>query len=272
MKFFKILLGVSLVIGIFSSSLHAGILMVSAHQSAVNSQDALTSKAYVDKDRMRVEMKGQTMDQIFIFRQDKELFWVIDNRAKTYMEMTKQDLQKMKEKVDEAMTMMQEQMKNMPPEQRKMIEQMMKGKMQASVPATAPTVTKRSLRARKLISGFVINTKAPSKEKRKEDIWTTDWRQLGLTAEDFNVMQAMNEYFDEFSKGKNSLYKIGSKEWEQKQGYAGLPVKTIRYTEGKVQHTTEIKEIQRQDFVSTLFDLPAGLTKKAMPMGDRGRQ
>ena len=59
-----------------------------------------------------------------------------------------------------------------------------------------------------------------------------------------------------------SFYKVGSKEWEKKRGYSGFPVKTVSYSNGKTEKTTEVKEIRKQDFASSLFNLPKNSRKK----------
>ncbi|MDZ7379223.1 MAG: DUF3617 domain-containing protein, partial [candidate division KSB1 bacterium] len=102
-----------------------GVLIVSEDESALGPKGVFTSKAYIDKDRMRAEVGDPDTDQVVIFRQDKERFWIINNKDKTYREITKQEVQTIKAQIDSAMAMMQEQMKNLPPEQRKMMEQRM---------------------------------------------------------------------------------------------------------------------------------------------------
>lgn len=265
MKYVKSMLGVIFVTGILVSPVEAGVLMISVQESYVNLKGKIHSKTYVERDRMRVEIKGDNTDQTIIFREDKEVFWVIDNKEKTLMEMTKRDLQKIKEKMDEAMKMLEEQLKNMPPEQREMMEQMVKRQMPMKS-------TQRKIVYKKVASGVKVNRWVCDKYegyregRKKKEIWTTDWKRLGLNPEDFKVMKAMGEFFGEFSQGAvSSLYEVGSEEWEKEQGYSGVPVKTIIYSDGQIREKTELKEIQRQDFAASLFDLPQGLKKKEIP-------
>ena len=134
MKFIKILVSATFAIAIMASSLYAGILMVSVTESSDNPEEKFEQKMFVDKDRMRMELSGEDLDQIIIFRKDKDVFWFIDNNDKTYFEMTREDLQEMKAQIDEAMREIEEQMKDLPPEQRQMMESMMKGNMPEKEP------------------------------------------------------------------------------------------------------------------------------------------
>ncbi len=100
MKCFKLMLCAIFILVIFVFQVEAGILMVNIQESYSQPKDKLTNKAYVDRNHMRVEMIGKNLDNIFIYRKDKEVFWIIDNKEKTFMEITKKDMQKMKIKMD----------------------------------------------------------------------------------------------------------------------------------------------------------------------------
>ena len=265
MQLFQLLCSVVWLLGILVPGLEAGVLIVSDYESAHAPQGVSTSKAYVDRDRMRVEMSGKEADQVFIFRQDKERFWLIDNQNKTYMEMTQQDLRKMKEKLDGAMAMIQEKLQSLPPEQRKTVEQLMKGKMPAATPEALKIVYKKVATGEKINQWICDKYEGHATEKDTEEIWTTDWQQVGITEADLKVIRGMGEFFAEFAKNLPFLSKIGSKEWEQEHGYSGFPIRTIYSSGTQVRYKVEVKEIRRQDFAASLFELPSGLQKKATP-------
>src|SRR5262249_46834896 len=215
MKFFKLFCSVVCLMGICVSALAAGVLIVSNHDTASGQKGSTTVKAYIDKDRMRVETGDKEVEQIFIFRQDKERFWLINTKDQTYIEMTKQHLQKIKEQVDGAMAMIQEKMKNLPPEQRKMVEQMMQGKMPAAKLEAPKMVYKKVASGEKINQWICDKYEGIAKENDREEVWTTDWRQAGITAEDLKVMQGMGEFFAEFTKNQPFLLHIGAKDWEK---------------------------------------------------------
>ena len=123
MKCLKFLVWGVFMAGIFCSQVEAGILMTSFYSE--EGGDSMTMKTYLEKDRMRMESKGKEMDHVSIYRKDKEVIWMIDNKEKTYTEMTKAEMEKMKKQMEDAMKMMEEQMKNMPPGQKEQMEKMM---------------------------------------------------------------------------------------------------------------------------------------------------
>jgi hypothetical protein len=267
----KVLLGALFALAIWASSLAAGtgVVIVTTHATAGRPEDKMTNKTYVDSDRMRMEAQAMGGTQIVIFRQDKGLFWIIDQKSKTYMEMTKQDFQQMKAKMNEAKAMMDAQMKNMPPEQRQMMEKMMQGRgMPAAQPAgTIKTAYKKTAAGEKVNQWVCAKYEGYREDKKVKEVWTTDWKSLGLTAESFKVMKDLSEFFEDFAKDMASSFdKIGSEEWEKEQGYAGIPVKTLSYTDGKLRSATEVTEVKQESLPAALFNLPAGLTKKEMPL------
>ncbi len=68
-----------------------------------------------------------------IIRMDQQKMYNVDPKEKTYSEMTfeemEQQMKKMSAKMDSQMAQLEESMKDMPPEQRKMMEGMMGSKM-----------------------------------------------------------------------------------------------------------------------------------------------
>ncbi|MGH7598340.1 MAG: DUF4412 domain-containing protein, partial [bacterium] len=258
------------VLAILASSLTAGtgVVIVSTQTTTAKPEDKMTNKTYVDSDRMRMEAQAMGGTQIVIFRQDKGLFWIIDQKGKTYMEITKQDFQQMKAKMNEAKTMIDEQTKHLTPEQKQMMEKMMQSRgMPAMQPAGAAKITyKKAASGEKVNQWVCARYEGYREDKKIKEVWTTDWKSLGLTPESFKVMKDLSEFFAEFAKDMASSFdKIGSEEWEKQQGYTGIPVKTLSYMDGKLRAATEVTEVKQESLAAALFDLPTGLTKKEMP-------
>lgn len=109
----------------------AGVLMVERTESAGGDRAVTTSTIRVDQDRVRVDASDARRQHVFIYRADTETMYMINPREKSYHQMTKQDLERVMGQFGGQMAqtrkMMEEQLKNVPPEQRQIVEQMMKG-------------------------------------------------------------------------------------------------------------------------------------------------
>jgi hypothetical protein len=266
MKPRKTLFTALLLLAGFVSALTAstGVVIVTTHAATAKPEDKMTNKIYVDSDRMRMEAQALGGNQVVIFRQDKGLFWVIDQKAATYMEITKQDLQQMKAKMKETNAMMEERMKNLPPEQKQMMEKMMQGRdMPMGQSAGVKTIYKKAGISEKVNQWVCAKYEGYRENKKIKEVWTTDWKSLGLTPENFKVMKDLSEFFEEFAKDMASSFdQVGSEEWEKQQGYSGIPVKTLAFTDGHLRASTEVTEVKQESLDPKLFDLPEKLTKK----------
>jgi len=254
------LVGVVLTLGMLSPPVEAGLMMVYEQESYDQpGKEAMT--VYMDKDRMRTETKGGSADQVFIFRGDKKLYWMIDNRERTYTEITREDLKKLKGKMDEATRTLDEQMKNMPPEQRKMMEAMMKDRMPKQPPKTV---------FRKVASGVTVNRWVCDQYdgviggEKKEEVWTADPGQFDLRPEEVQVFDSLREFSEEFSKQGMPFYRIEKEKGKKGDDYTGVPVRMIRFSRGKKVERMELTGVQRKEVAPSMFELPAGYKKKEM--------
>jgi len=217
------------------------------------------TKIFIDKDRLRVETLGLHENMVIIFRNDKNLFWMVDMDKEEYRELTKEDLKKMKAKIDESMKMMQEQMKNLPPEQRKMMEKMMPANMSTQKPEK-PVFTKKASGV-KIKQWNCSHFEGMVDGVKKQEVWTVDWSQIGIDAKEMKALSGMGEFFESISPEMADLFSFGDKDAEKKGGFSGMPVKTIDYDEGKKTSVFELNKIENKSFESTVFNIPAGFEK-----------
>lgn len=263
----KFLLICSSLLLLWLPALTAGVLMVNTQEFYQGSQQPTTTKLRVEGDRIRIEMEGTGKSDVMIFRGDRQVMWIIDHKAKVYREMTKADIGRLGGRASEIRAMMQEQLKNMPPERRQMVEKMMKSKMSGMGGAAQPAKTEYT----KVASGQEINQWTCDKyeeiregQKRRE-VWTAAPDQLGLETSDFKVMQQMAEFIKGFSQfGREAPFRVGSEAAQQEGDYSGVPVRQIFYQDGRPSSKTEIKEVRREDFDASLFELPEGYKKQEM--------
>jgi hypothetical protein len=260
MRLFMVTLFTIIMLGTYLPPLHAGVLLKGTSESPGAPDETSEQNIYVDVDRMRVEMEGKNESQVIIFRMDKEIFWVIDDSRKTYIEITRQDLEEMKREMDEAMKMFEEQMKNLPPQQRQMMEGMMKDQM----PAQAPEITYEKIGSGEKVGSWVCDKyEGYAAGEKQMDVWAADWKGIGMDSGKFEVMKEMGEFFKDFNQDSAPLF-FGSNEGDEVDHPTGLPVKTVIYSGNNISHITEIKEIKEAEFSPSLFDLPDGLKKEKM--------
>lgn len=194
-------------------------------------------------------------DGITIARLDKQLFWMLNPKKKTYSEMTfaqmEETMKKAGGKMDAAMEKMNKEMAGMPKEQREMMERMMGGKMPGTQSDAAVEMQKTA--DRKTIAGYAC-TKYVALQDGKEfmTMWVTKDVQgfESLMADWKEFTKRMSAMTSRFAKGAADAYK----------NIDGFPMQTtVSMMNNSV--TTTVTKIERRTTPAREFDIPSGYTK-----------
>jgi hypothetical protein len=248
------------VIGLFLAgySLTAGVYIKTVDIHG-DEQKENSSELFIGPDRIRVQLDKTEEYSVIIFRHDKQVMWMINEQKKTYTEMTKEDVENLKKQMDNAQAMMAEQLKNVPEEQRKMMEEMMKNQMQQMQSANKMKIEYKPAGQEKIDKWKCTKYEGYTNDTKNSDIWAASWKEIGYSANDFQGLKYMGEFFEVLSEQADEFYNF--------ETFNGIPVQIYEYDNGKVSTKTNIKEISTRNFDASLFNLPAGLTKKKLPLG-----
>lgn len=223
-------------------------------------QKTYNYRTSMDKGRLRQETKGTDSGQVVIFRTDTSKLWIIDELKKTYTEITAEDIKKLGEKIDNAMAQMHEQMKNLPPAQKKMMEQMMKGQM-GGMQKPEPPVYKSISDSEKVKDWTCRHYEVLAGGQKQSEVWLTDWNALGLKAEDFSVYTEMAKLMGKLGSRFGSLGTPGAQTDEKSVLSSGYPVKQVWFAEGKSSQEFALETVTRKSIPDSDFELPPGFKK-----------
>lgn len=207
-----------------------------------------------------------------IFRGDRDLFWIIDHEEKTYTEITREDLRRLKQKMQQMYKITEKRLSRLSPERREKMKSMLKARMGRTHARISYKKTGSNIKVNQWICDKYMGT---AMGEKKKDVWTTHWQNLNLRAGDFSVMVKMSDFFMELAGAfanmrtpiRSSIdFKVGSKKWAQESGYYGVPVKIITYSNGSKQRMFQIKKIIRQKLDPSIFNPPTGYKKQTMKM------
>ena len=201
-----------------------------------------------------------------IYRGDRDVAWLFDSSAKTYMAFDKKSMQEMSSKVDDAMKQMQEQLAKMPEEQRKMAEQFMKAKMPGGESAKTPVLEVKSTGEKQAVNGHdCVRYDCLVDGKKTSEIWATkSWNRA--TPESFAVLKKMAGFYKDLFASSPMLQKAASQEkmWSGFQSIDGIPI-LIREFDGETPvGETLFKSLDATSLGAGAFDLPAGYTEHKM--------
>jgi len=235
---------------------HAGVTITQVMKQLDGDKPPITNLIHLETDKARIDM-SQNPTSYMVYRGDKNAFWMINTQKKTCTVMTEKDLDAMHAKMDAAMAKMREQMKSLPPERQKMMEEMM-AKM-APGGAQGPKTTYRKIGDGGKVESWSTEKYEGLRDTAKvSEIWTAAPNSIGIQEADMKVLKDMAKFFQKFAKGMPDL--IGNKE----NGLEGVPVKSISYRDGKPTWESDLKSVKKEDLAASLFEIPAGFTEKNM--------
>jgi hypothetical protein len=261
-------LSAALILNAAAASAADGVLI--AQKMTSGNGTVTTHQVQIEKTRMRAESDapgGRRMTMIFDGA--AQVMRTIDDQAKTYTEMTKADVDRLSGQMSGAMAQMQEQMKNMPPEARARMEEMMKGRGMAMGGASTPTEYKK-VGTDKVGKWTCDKYEGIRDGKKVSELCTVAPGALGFTPADFEVTKQMAEFFAKLvPQGAEQMFRMGS---SGTTGFTGVPVRTVTFNNGVAGATSEITDVTRQNFPDSMFTVPPGYQKRDMMGGRRGRQ
>ncbi len=234
-----------------------------AEKTTTTNGPAQTHQIQIEKDWMRVEHDMPSGEKgAFLFDGVKQVVWIVNYDKKTYTEMTKADLDRMGQQMTDAMAKMQEAMKNLPPEQRAQMEQMMKGRGMPDTPAAK--VTYRKVGTDTVGRWTCDKYEGYRNGQKTSELCTVDPKVLGLVEADFEVARKLGEFFRQLMpQNADSVFSVGK---ANDQGFSGVPVKRAFFV-GQRQTVSELTDVGRQTFPASTFEVPEGFRKQ--PLGAR---
>lgn len=257
MKFLKLFSGFPVALATVLAA-QADVLISTLQQDVAGKSTPRRSDVLLAKDKLRLDIAGEKPITL-IYRKDKDVFWMIDAAAKSYTEMTSKDLEEMGEAIADARKKMQEQLKNLPPEQQAMMEKMMGGML--AEPEQAKVAFKKGLGGGKVGAWTCQNWESYLNGNKTADHCVADYKSVGVGTEDFAVFKDMGRFLGKLAPTYKGLLDQGM----NLDQLGGIPVETITLQDGKQDARITLESVKRAASAADRFELPAGLTKKSMP-------
>jgi hypothetical protein len=226
-----------------------------------------THQIQLDADHLRADTGDA---KAVIFDANRQVLDIVDNNQKSYRELTKADVDRLGEQVSGAMSQMQAQMANLPPEQRARIEAMMKGRgVSPAGTDAAPKPEYRKVGTDKVGKWTCDEYDVYLGGRKDGDVCTVSASALGLSDSDFAVTKQMQTFFSALLKFAPAaqMNQMLTLRTFTAEGLNGFPIRR-RQPDGDSQ---ELSDITRGNVPESAFQVPAGFQKQAF-MSGRGRQ
>ena len=254
-----------------TAPMFAGVKILSENTDLATKK-VTTDTILLDANRLRLESDdGKSV--MFLTDGGRNRMVMLDKTRNTYQEIDEQTMNQMAQQMSGAMAQMQAQMKNMTPEQRAMMEKMMKGKMPQAAAAAPKTVY--TAKGSGSVNGFSCTKYEGVLSGEKEaEVCAALTAQLKLTPGDLQIFEKMKQFSASLTSAlASSPVRMNVPTTSGfESGYEGFPIQRVDFDKGQATKRSELKSITRVNFTDADFSL--GDAKKVeMPIpGGRGKQ
>jgi Domain of unknown function (DUF4412) len=240
---------------------HAGAVYETSSRELGANGKTFTTFMQVQDGKLRLEHKDQGNTTVMIFKDDA--VHTLDAKDKSYMVIDRATIKQLADQINPALKQMEAQLKNMPPEQRAMVEKMMGNQMPKgeSVPTAEVVKTTRKDKIGGLNCSFVEVRRSGAVE---QELCLAPPSSLTGGQEMFEVAKRMSALMEEMLSAFDSPM-LRQNLNQQIDPYAkldGFPVFSRYYQDGKPSMETELKTMRSEKVAAAQFDIPAGYKRK----------
>ncbi len=203
-----------------------------------------------------------------LFNSQSDELTHIDVSKKQYLVMNKQTIENQVTQAKQQMEMMRqrmmEKMKDMPPERKKQVEQMMNNHLsRVDKSKPAPKLIKKKTGRTEIISGIQCDVyEASLNGVKHSELCTTKPDQMGLSQQDIDALLSMQKFMKHMQKVAQSI--TGSS--VQSDNDDGVPLHTILFNaDGSVKMETRLSSLSTEAINSQTVMIPEGFSPMKMP-------
>ena len=244
------------------SAAQAGTVLETLSRDLTNGEESV-AKTYAQSGKLRIDT-GDTQDGVVIFRDDT--IYMIDPQEKSYIVMDRAGMKRMAEQINPALQMLQQQLANMPPEQRAQLEQMLGQKMPGSGKAPKREIRKTSRTA--TVSGHSCTyAEVVQDGALVAEMCVAPATGLKAGKELYDVGVKVGAMVKEMLEGLDAsfLQEMAQSGLDDLERLGGLPLLTRTFESGKAVEETTVTSIRSETLAESLFDVPSGYRRQEMP-------
>lgn len=269
------ILTLALIAFFFGVNSYAGVLFV-MEQKEMSPESAGQIKGKVKEDNLRMDFiqNGKQLEGSMIYRGDKKEIIMINHDDKTYMVLDQAAMDALAKQLEQVMSQMEEAMKNMPPDQRAKMEEMMKQKLHGAYGSgtyVEPVLKKAGTGSVNGISCTKYDVFKGDEKIRQHCV--ANWNSIEGGQEMMTVMLQMADFMDQmaksFSKAGNILggqVQFERNVFNQLRQMNGFPIQTIEYDKGKVEAESTFKSSEKGSIDAADLEPPAGYIQQKTPI------
>lgn len=241
---------------LMSAGLWAGVV-VQATVTNLPSNESYPQKMWARDGHLRMDVEDPGEDNMSVlFLGDRMV--IVNHDERTYLEMDEATMREVGSKISEAQRQLDEQLKNLPPAQRQMMEKMMKERMGSMMgDVMEPPEVERAGSGSAAGYGCTRYNVLRKGEKMVE-LCAAPPSALEGGQELVETFQAMTAFLQEFLQSIPQAAEMAQGFMGAFAEIDGFPVMSRRFENGTAVEETEINSIESASLSGDLFAIPAG--------------
>ena len=221
--------------------------------------------------RMDFYENGEKLDGSMIYRGDTKEMLMVSHQDKSYVVLDEATMKELVGVMSEAMAQFEEAMKDADPQERAMMEKMMKGRMPGMDGSEEVEPVIKKAGSSKVNSYSCTLYDVYRGDEKSSQHCVASWSSIEGGDEMKTVMLEMAEFMDQmaksFSKSKGFMGKqiqFENNVFIQLRKLDGFPVQTIDYGDGAVESESQLVSSEKTTIPADDLQPPAGYKKQEM--------
>jgi hypothetical protein len=207
-----------------------------------------------------------------IFRGDRREMVVVDHDDKSYMVIDEEAIERIAGQVSQVADQVAEALKNVPEDQRAMVEKMMKQRMPQQAPKLPQAEVRRTGERADKRGYPCVKYEVLLDGRKIRELWVTDWGNVDGGDEAEDAFREMAKFFSEmleaFSDAAGGFGGFGPQDggiFADMKEIDGFPVVTSGFGEdGSLEDESELRSARRRTLDPAEFEPPAGYKRRSM--------
>jgi len=262
----KLLIACALI-GLACPVAWAGVVIEMEDNDPGGPAEAPIDTIYAQGEMLRMDSQEDGDGRMSIIFRDEAL-WMINHEEKSCQMIDKDAMQQLSDQLGGVMKQMEAELAKLPPDQRAMMEEMMKSRMSAAMGGggTAGPPRRVEVGAAEKVGEYscTLHTLFAGDDKLWEICAATEKTLPGAASEAMAAFRAMSQFAEQLRETlqQGPLADMVSTPFHELNEVNGLPIRVRSFERGRLENESTLKSIVSKNLEASVFDVPDGYTVK----------
>lgn len=229
---------------------------------------ALVDTIYAQREMLRMDPHADRSGRMSVIFRDETL-WVVSHDEKTCQTIDKEGMEELSQQVGGMMKQMEAELANLPPEQRAMVEKMMKDQMPGGMPGMADSAPPRRIEvgAVEKVGNYSCTLRTLySGDKKIWEVCSAGEGLPGAASEALEAFGAMARFAEQLRESvrQGPFAQMVDTPFYDMDEIGGFPVRTRMFANGRITDESILKSIVGKDLDESVFAIPDGYEVKSL--------